>query len=100
MIHSILKDQNPYFRAYFGRYLKQKRQSLNLTGKAIALKCKIPESSYRRLEQGRAKIKIESLEVLFPILRLDLVEIFEISQIAKVACANEIAKELSENYPI
>lgn len=99
MIHTILKDQNSHFRSYLGRYLKQKRQSLALTGKMVASKSGLSESSYRDLEYGRAKVSFEHLEALFPVLHLDLDELFEITKISKVASANEIAKELSENYP-
>lgn len=99
MIHTILRDQNPYFRTYLGRYLKQKRLGADLASKVVASRLGITEASYRGMESGRSKVTSEIVEALFPILHLDMQELYEISTISKIACANDIAKELSENYP-
>lgn len=99
MIRTILKDQTPQFRAYLGRYLKQKRQGLELSLKDVATEIGKTEASYRSLESGRANTTYETLSRLFVVLNLDLQDLYEISTISKVACANAIAKELSQDYP-
>lgn len=99
MIQSILQDQTPQFRSYLGRYLKHKRQDRKLTMREVADRIGASEASYRSLESGRANISFETLKALFSIFDLDLNDLFELNTISKIACANDIAKELSENYP-
>ena len=99
MTYSFLENQDSHFRSYLGRYIKQKRQGLAKTSREVAAVVGCTETTYRRLESGRSKFGLAVFESLYSLLGLDFAEIIEISRIAKVAQANEIAKELAENYP-
>lgn len=99
MIRTILQDQTPQLRRYLGRFLKQKRQGMELSLKDIAAKVGKTEAAYRSIESGHAKTAFETLNTLVMILDIDLQELYEISLIAKVSHANAIARELHEDYP-
>jgi transcriptional regulator with XRE-family HTH domain len=100
MTYQFLENQNSYFRVYLGKYLRHKRQNARLSQDDIAQQLGLTKAGYQRIENGRAKVSEELFEKLSPKLEVNMSEIVELINIAKIAYANGVAKELSGNYPL
>lgn len=57
----------------FGKKVKEIRQSLNFTQKEIAEEVYVSDKTIRRIENGKVLPQLDTLELLFPVLKNDLI---------------------------
>lgn len=98
-VDSLLGNQNSHFRFYISMYIKQRRKSLKLTQEQVSLNSMIPLSRYRKIENGKAKLTTENFEKLYSVLEFSNSDLYEISAIANIAYTNELAKNLTPEFP-
>lgn len=66
---------NLYNLKLFGKEVKEIRESLNFTQKEITEKSNISSKTIRRIENGKVLPKLDTLEILSPILKNDLISL-------------------------
>lgn len=59
----------------FGKHIKEIRESLELSQKEVAKATNIDDSTIRRIESGKVLPKLDTLEILSPIYKKDLVHL-------------------------
>ena len=64
----------------FAKIIKEKRESLNISQKDMAISLGLSRSNYNKIENGHLEPNFQKLQIIANALELDLTEILEIKK--------------------